>query len=250
VSSIAPTEPPGITIILLDIEGTTTPVDFVYRTLFTYARNNLSSFLHKSSSTPEVWTCIDALKARHTIDRQERNAPPEWLDGTAELEIDSAVRYGLWLMDRDSKIGPLKSLQGLIWREGYSSGTLHGEVYPDVPPAFDRWHSQGKEISIYSSGSTLAQQMLFRTTRFGDLTTSIKSFFDTRVGTKRSPESYEKIARISGYPPNQFLFLSDIVEELDAARAAEMHTALVVRSPNTDVPLTEHPKIKSFDGLA
>jgi enolase-phosphatase E1 len=241
---------PAIRIFLLDIEGTTTPVDFVYRTLFGYARKNLCSFLRKESGEPEVRDCIAGLKAQYSVDQREGTAPPEWRAGPPESEIESAARYGMWLMDRDSKIGPLKTLQGLIWQEGYTSGTLHGEVYSDVPAAFARWRQQGKEICIYSSGSTLAQQMLFRSTASGDLTPSIKLFFDTRVGAKRSPESYEKIALISGCSANQFLFLSDIIEELDAARAAEMQTTLVVRAPNADVRATEHPKVRTFDELA
>jgi enolase-phosphatase E1 len=235
---------------LLDIEGTTTPVDFVYRTLFGYARQNLLSFLRKGFGEPEVRDCVAGLRAQHILDQREGKLPPEWRGGTAESEIDSAARYGLWLMGRDSKIAPLKTLQGLIWQEGYASGALHGEVYPDVPPAFARWRHQGKEISIYSSGSILAQQILFRSTKFGDLTPSIKAFFDTRVGAKRSRESYEKIASLCGYPVNQFLFLSDVVEELDAARIAGMQTTLVVRGPNADPPPNEHPRIKTFDELA
>ena len=233
-------------VILLDIEGTTTPVDFVYRTLFGYARENLATFLHRSSNEPEVRTCVDRLKAQHAIDRQSAQNPPEWPTGQMS-ELDSAARYGLWLMEHDSKIGPLKALQGLIWQEGYHSGMLQGEVFADVPRAFDRWRRQGKEISIYSSGSILAQEMLFRTTRFGDLTAGIKSFFDTRVGNKTSTESYKKIAVDSGYPENQFLFFSDTVGELDAARSAGMQTALVVRSSKADVESVGHIAIKSFD---
>ncbi len=239
-------EEPEIRVILLDIEGTTTPVDFVYRTLFGCARENLSAFLHRSSNEPEVRTCVDGLKAQHAIDRQSAQNPPEWTTGQVS-EIDSAARYGLWLMERDSKIGPLKALQGLIWQEGYRSGVLQGEVFADVPRAFDRWHQQGKEISIYSSGSALAQEMLFRTTKFGDLTPSIKSFFDTRVGNKTSTESYKEIASISGYPEHQFLFFSDTIGELDAARSAGMRTALVVRSSEADIPTAGHTAIKSFD---
>jgi enolase-phosphatase E1 len=239
-------EDPEIRVILLDIEGTTTPVDFVHRTLFAYARENLSAFLRQSSNEPEVRACIDGLKAQHAIDQQASQNPPEW---TADqgAEIASAVRYGLWLMERDSKSGPLKALQGLIWQEGYRSGGLRGEVFGDVPKAFDRWRRQGREISIYSSGSVLAQEMLFRSTRFGDLTAGIKSFFDTRVGNKTSTDSYKRIASISGFKESQFLFFSDAIAELNAARSAGMQTALVVRSSQADVPTTGHVAIKSFD---
>ena len=241
-------EESAIRVILLDIEGTTTPVDFVYRTLFGYARANLSAFLHRSSNAPEVCAWIDGLKAQHAADRQSAQNPPEWPTGQVS-EIDSAVRYGLWLMERDSKIGPLKALQGLIWQEGYRSGMLRGEVFADVPRAFDRWRRQRKEISIYSSGSTLAQELLFRTTEFGDLAASVKAFFDTRVGIKTSAESYRQIASVSGYPENHFLFFSDTIGELDAARSTGMQTALVVRSSKTDVPSAGHAAIKSFDDV-
>ena len=238
-----------IRVILLDIEGTTTPVDFVYRTLFGYARQNLSAFLRRSSTEVEIRTCVDELKAQHAIDRQSAQNPPQWRPDQAS-EIDSAARYGLWLMERDSKLAPLKTLQGLIWQEGYRSGVLQGEVFADVPRAFDRWHRQGKEISIYSSGSARAQEALFRTTSFGDLTTRIRSFFDTRVGHKARRESYKTIASISGLPEYQFLFFSDTTRELDAARSAGMHTAIVVRSSEVDVSTAGHTAIKSFDELA
>jgi enolase-phosphatase E1 len=243
---VPPIEETGIAVVLLDIEGTTTPVDFVYRTLFGYARQNLSTFLQKGSEEPEVRRCVAGLKANHVLDQQAAQNPPEWLTGQRS-EIDSAVRYGLWLMECDSKVGPLKALQGLIWQEGYRSGMLRGEVFPDVPRAFDRWRLQGKEISIYSSGITLAQEMLFRTTAFGDLSVGIRAFFDTRIGIKTSPESYTKIASISGHPENRFLFYSDAIGELDAARAAGMQTMLVVRSLKADVRASGHAVIQSFD---
>jgi enolase-phosphatase E1 len=243
---VPPIEEKGIRVVLLDIEGTTTPVDFVYRTLFGYARQNVSTFLQKACDELEVSRCVAGLKAQHAIDQQAAQNPPEWLTGQGS-EIDSAVRYGLWLMERDSKAAPLKALQGLIWQDGYRSGMLRGEVFPDVPPAFDRWRLQGQEISIYSSGSALAQEMLFRTTAFGDLTVGIRAFFDTRIGIKTSPESYSKIASISGHPENRFRFYSDAVGELDAARAAGMQTMLVVRSLNADVRSAGHAAIQSFD---
>jgi enolase-phosphatase E1 len=244
-------EESGIGIILLDIEGTTTPIDFVHRILFGYARDNLATFLQKSSSEPEVHACVTGLMAQHMINQQEGQRPPEWQAGPHALDIDSVARYALWLMERDSKNGPLKALQGLIWQGGYRSGALRGEVFPDVPQAFDRWRRQGKEIAIYSSGSALAQEMLFRTTEFGDLATHIKSFFDTRVGSKTSAESYRTIASVAGYAENQFLFFSDTIEELDAASSAGMQTALVVRSSiSKALCLPGRIAIRGFDQLA
>ena len=102
--------------------------------------------------------------------------------------------YGAWLIDSDSKCSAWKSLQGKIWREGYRTGDLRGEVYPDVPPAFARWSRQGKTISIFSSGSVLAQKLLFGSTAAGDLTGFLSAYFDTTTGPKNAPESYLRIA--------------------------------------------------------
>jgi enolase-phosphatase E1 len=239
-----------VKIVLLDVEGTTTPVDFVYRTLFGYARTNFRSFLENNQNDSNVQGYIEELKLQNAIDERESRTPPLWVSDSAPDEVASACKYALWLMDHDSKIGPLKALQGLVWQEGYRSGNLKGEVFPDIPRAFDRWRKQGKEIAIYSSGSELAQTLLFRTTTFGDLSLQIVAFFDTRVGAKTSTESYQRIAASAGYPPDCFLFLSDTSLELDAARRAGMQTGLVVRSETARIGSSQaHPTLKNFDCL-
>jgi enolase-phosphatase E1 len=240
----------GVRVILLDIEGTTTPLEFVHRTLFGYARENLQAFLQANLGQPQVQSGVRDLREQHAIDNREGRTPPAWLSGSAEAEISSAVQYGLWLIDRDSKTGPLKALQGLIWQQGYQSGKLKGEVYSDVPRAFARWCQQGKDVSIYSSGSELAQRLLFRTTDSGDLTGYIRAFFDTRIGAKTSAESFRRIASVKGQPEDQFFFLSDSLAELEAARSVEMRTALVVRAPANAAPASGHPIVHSFDELS
>lgn len=223
-----------VRVVLLDIEGTTTPLAFVKCTLFGYARENLHSFLEANQSNPAVRDCIVALKAQHDLDDREKRTPPTWFARDTGLQIASATQYGLWLIDRDSKLGPLKTLQGLIWQEGYRSGKLKGQVYPDVARAFASWRRQGKEISIYSSGSELAQRLLFATTPFGDLTPYISNFFDTRVGAKTNADSYRRIASRMAHPEEQFLFLSDAVAEVRAARTAGFQTRLVLRDESHD----------------
>ena len=154
-------------------------------------------------------------------------------------------------MDQDRKSTGLKSLQGKIWDEGYRSGELRGEVYPDVPVAFERWRRQRLEIAIFSSGSVQAQQLLFRNTASGDLTRFIRAYFDTTTGPKRDAESYGRIAAALGRNSSDVLFVSDVSAELDAARTAGMQTALCVRSP-APAPTTgqSHPVIHDFDRLA
>lgn len=216
--------------LLLDIEGTTTPIDFVYKTLFPYASRNVESFLREHVSDPEIGGFIEALRAQSGQDCVDGLQPPVWSADSNEARLRSEVAYIQWLIARDSKCTPLKSLQGKIWQRGFASGELHGEVYPDVPPAFERWREQGRDICIYSSGSVLAQQQLFRTVSSGDLTRFIAGFFDTQVGVKTVSESYFKIAASLGRAPQEFLFVSDAPKEVEAARKAGMHSVLCERS--------------------
>lgn len=242
-------EQPAVRIILLDIEGTTTPVDFVYRVLFPYASRKFEDFLRQHLRDADVRLQIDALKAQHAADREAGLEPPALRPASEEAETPSLAAYGRWLIDRDSKCTPLKALEGLIWQEGYTSGELRGEVYPDVPPAFERWRRLGIDLCIYSSGSVLAQKLLFRTTPSGDLAQFLRHFFDTQIGIKTEAESYRTIAAALQSPEVAFLFLSDSVKELDAARSAGMNTALCLRSPLGTTAPEGHPSIHTFDEI-
>ncbi len=228
--------------VLLDVEGTTTPVDFVYGTLFPFARARIGDFLAAHAGEVDVQADVAALREAHAAETED---PPPW---RADAEIDSAVAYVRWLMDRDRKSTPLKSLQGRIWEDGYHAGTLRGQVYPDVPPALARWRKEGRKTAIFSSGSVLAQRLIFGHSDHGDLTAFLAAYFDTATGPKREAESYRKIAAALGVPPADVLFVSDVAAELDAARAAGLATALCVREgPVPAAPA--HPVARTFDAL-
>jgi enolase-phosphatase E1 len=152
-------------------------------------------------------------------------------------------------MDRDRKSTGLKSLQGKIWEEGYRSGELRSQVYPDVLPALERWRQGGIDIAIFSSGTIQAQRSLFRSTTGGDLTRFIRDYFDTTTGPKTAPESYQRIATSLDRTPSEMLFVSDVAAELDAARTAGMGTALCVRTGGTSPLPGAHPVIHAFDRL-
>ncbi|QQS48108.1 MAG: acireductone synthase [Acidobacteriota bacterium] len=220
----------NIEIILLDIEGTTTPIDFVYQTLFPYARTNFPEWLRANLARPDIQADIAGLREEHDRDPDQ---PRPWDESNP---LDSALTYLLWLMDRDRKSTALKSLQGKIWEEGYSSGELSSEIYPDVKPAMEDWKRRGLRIAIYSSGSVLAQKLLFGHTTEGDLTPLIDAWFDTRIGAKREVESYRRIADSLGIDPAEILFVSDVTAELDAAQKAGMMTALSIRPGNPPQP--------------
>ncbi len=230
----------GLEAVVVDIEGTTTPLAFVHETLFPFARRALESFVRESYGRPETADLFDSLRVDWREDVQRGDSPPEWPENAdREEQIASIVAYAKWQMDRDRKAFGLKALQGLIWERGYRDGLLQGTVFPDVPAAFARWRAAGITIAIFSSGSVLAQQLLFRSTPSGDLRPHIAAFFDTRVGPKREPDSYRCIAAALGKPTARMLFISDTPAELAAARAAGCTALLCARPGN---PPTSDPQ--------
>lgn len=242
----------AIRAILLDIEGTTTPVTFVYDVLFPYARARLREFLHRHGSEPGIVEDMRALREKRA---REAADAPAWKDDSPGAFVESAAAFALWLMDGDRKSTPLKSLQGKIWEAGYRAGALRGEVYRDVPPALAHWRKQGRRIAIFSSGSVLAQKLLFAHSTAGDLTPLLDAHFDTSTGPKREAESYGRIAAALTLPPAKILFVSDVTAELDAAHEAGMTSVLCVRpakSPRAQASPAEspsHPVIHTFDEL-
>lgn len=235
----------GVRVVLLDIEGTTTPIAFVHDTLFPFARARLDSHLASTWHDEPTREAVRLLREEHARDESAGAGPPDWRDDAP----GAAAAYAAWLMDRDRKNTGLKLLQGHIWERGYQDGALHGIVYPDVEPAIRRWHAGGVRVAIYSSGSELAQRRLFESVESGDLTPLVDGFFDTRVGAKVEPESYGRIARALRVEPGQILFVSDVTRELDAASAAGLHAALSIRPGNPAQPDAGFPAIRSFDEL-
>lgn len=232
--------------ILLDIEGTTTPLAFVHDTLFAYARSHVRQFLEQHHSSKNVRADLDGLHQEHQADVRATLNPPA-LDYDSWLE--SMVTYIEWLMARDRKSTALKSLQGKIWQDGYQSGSLLSPVFDDVPGAFRRWRKQNRSIAIFSSGSALAQQLLFSHTRAGDLTPYISAYFDTTTGAKSESASYQKIALALERSPEEVVFISDVTAELDAARTASFRVLLCERPGNRPQPPSLHPRVCTFENV-
>jgi len=235
-------------VILLDIEGTTTPIAFVTQTLVPYARTHLRAHLERHAGSPHGLALFEAIRREHAADAAAHGAVPAWHETNAAA-IASVEAYLRWLMDGDRKSPALKEIQGYIWERGYERGELTGPVYPDVEPAFVRWRGQGHALGIFSSGSVLAQQWLFRRSSAGDLTPHLQWYFDTHTGPKREPASYASIAAIAGTAPGDVVFISDVAAELDAARTAGMRTALSQRPDNPAQPAHTHRVIRTFDEI-
>lgn len=236
--------------ILLDIEGTVTPVEFVTQVLFPYARAHVEEFLRQHPGDEQVRADVSRLREEHTSDLRRGLDPPIWQESSPESALRSILAYISWLMDHDRKSTALKSLQGRIWEAGYRSGELRSPVFADVPPALVRWRGQQKAICIFSSGSVLAQKLLFAHTTAGDLSPFLQGYFDTTIGAKGGAESYRRIASELALEPSEIVFVSDVVAELDAARLAGMRTALCVRSGRGEVATGTYPVITTFDELS
>jgi len=221
---------PGVRGVLLDVEGTTSSVSFVYEVLFPYARRELADFLRRRWNEPATARAC-AMIAR---------------DGGVEMTRERVEAEAIRLMDADVKATGLKELQGPIWQEGYAAGRLTSHVYPDVPPALRRWAAAGLDLRIFSSGSVAAQKVFFAHTEAGDLLGLFRGHYDTTTGPKREAESYRRIAADMQMSPWAILFLSDVGQELDAAAAAGMRTALVVRPGNAPAAASGHPAVTDF----
>ena len=228
--------PSGVRGVLLDIEGTTTPITFVHDVLFPFARERLETYCRRADDDEAVRAAVERLRREHAA---ESDAPP----------FGDGAPYAAWLMDRDRKSTGLKELQGIVWEEGYASGDLRAPVFEDVPPALEAWRQAGLRLRIFSSGSVLAQKLLFAHTDRGDLTGLFEGFHDTTTGPKKEAASYRSIAAAFELPPSEILFLSDVTAELDAARAARMRTGLSLRPGNRPTDPGPHPTLRDFRAL-
>jgi len=220
--------------IVTDIEGTTSSLSFVKDVLFPYARAHLAAFVREHARDAQVAPQLDAV-------RREAGDPA--------LTQEAVIEQLLAWIDQDSKITPLKALQGMIWEHGYRSGDFQGHVYADAARALRDWHARGIALYVYSSGSVQAQKLLFAHTGFGDLTPLFEGYFDTNVGGKLDAGSYRAIAASIGVAPAEMLFLSDVRAELDAAAAAGCRTMWLVREGAPD-PRAAHPQVRDFDAIA
>ena len=224
---------PNIKYILTDIEGTTTSVSFVYDVLFPYFREHVADLLSITSS--EVSIALEDAKLLH-----EQETGISGLDDAALLDLILS-----WSLD-DRKVTPLKSLQGILWKNAYESGAIKAHVYDDVPLALSKWLTAGIQLAVFSSGSVAAQKLLFKYANQGDLSSFFSAYFDTTSGSKRDAGTYSLIAEKLGCEPQELLFLSDIQEELVAASTAGCDTIQLVRPGNF---ATWHHAVNDFSQI-
>lgn len=225
-----------MTYILTDIEGTTTSISFVHDVLFPYSQKRIKDFVLSNIDSSDVKTALAQTRETARLEDNKEN-----------ISNDEACAYLLKWIKEDRKHPALKALQGHIWQEGYEKGEVVAHVYKDVPLALKKWQEQGHKIGVYSSGSVKAQHLLFQYSEAGNMLPFFSNHFDTNVGHKREVNSYLEISKQLGIAPASILFLSDIKEELDAARTAGMRTTQLVRQD--DVVIGDHPTAKSFSEI-
>ncbi|MDH4263677.1 MAG: acireductone synthase [Spirochaetia bacterium] len=221
-----------IKIILTDIEGTISSISFVKDVLFPYARKNIADYLKTHANDLEVKQIVtDVVKicGRKMVEQEI---------------IDTLIQW----IDEDKKITPLKVLQGLIWEDGFKKNVFKAHIYPDALEKLQYWKSKGLPIYVYSSGSIFAQKLFFTYNSAGDILPVFSGHYDTVIGGKKDSASYTKIAEDIQVQPSEILFLSDIVEELDAASDAGMKTKLILRD-NQIVHQSRHKVYSDFTGI-
>ena len=224
----------GVRAIVTDIEGTTSSIDFVRDVLFPYARQRLPAFVETHGDAPEV---------QHWLHEAAKEA------GLIEASRQEVIELLLQWIDQDRKATALKALQGMIWKDGYESGDYRAHLYPEVAARLRAWHADGLRLYVYSSGSVPAQKLFFGYSEAGDLGPLFTGYFDTEIGAKRDAGSYRRIAEAVDEQPQHLLFLSDIVEELDAAREAGFQTGWLVREPQPLPGSPSHPVYRDFDAI-
>ncbi|WP_397606657.1 acireductone synthase [Silanimonas sp.] len=228
------------TVILTDIEGTTSSIAFVKDVLFPYARAALPGFVESRRHEPEIRKWLDAVALE--IGHPHHDSRDE-----------AAVQQLLAWIDEDRKHTALKAIQGQLWAEGYALGEYRAHVYADAGDALKRWKAAGHDLYVYSSGSVPAQKLFFGHSDVGDLTPLFSGYFDTEIGGKREVGSYRHIAADIGVAPSHILFLSDVVEELDAAREAGLRTVLLDRRNDYPTPreamANGHRLVESFAAI-
>ena len=241
---------PDTRALVLDIEGTTTSIAFVYDTLFPFARAHMAAFLAAHWKTPAVQADVSLVRAQAKEDVTAGLAGATLIPDSDESgALEATVENITAQMDADRKTTGLKALQGKIWLDGYASGELLGHLFEDVRPALERWHDQGLTIYIYSSGSVAAQKLLFRHSIAGDLTPLLSGYFDTTTGPKKVPESYTSICEAANLAPAQVCFLTDNLEEARAADEAGLQAVISVRPGNPRLPEHTFPTLTSFADL-
>jgi enolase-phosphatase E1 len=214
--------------------------------MFPYARDNAAEYLRKHWDEEQLNACLELL----AVDAGQSGAG-DWLRDLSPDEAQRRVVAAVHdLMSRDAKVTGLKKLQGMIWKSGFESGQLVSHVFDDVPPTLKKWHADGLDLRIYSSGSIQAQKLFFAHTTHGNLLPLLTNHYDTTSGGKKEATSYKNISNDIGVPPNRIVFLSDVVAELDAASSAGMQTVLSLRPGNADSGESNHMRIFSFEHLA
>ncbi|HEX5755840.1 MAG TPA: acireductone synthase [Arenimonas sp.] len=224
--------------ILTDIEGTTSSISFVKDVLFPYARRALPGFVARRGGEPAVRRWLDAVAVEN--------------GGLCDDAMIVEVLQG-WI-DEDRKHTALKALQGMIWQDGYAGADFKAHIYPDAAKLLKAWHADGLPLYVYSSGSVPAQQLFFAHSDAGDLRALFSGWFDTEIGGKREADSYRSIAARIGLSADDIVFLSDVVEELDAAREAGMRTVLLDRrsdypQPRLGAATHGHRRAESFTDI-
>jgi len=248
----------NITAVLLDIEGTTSSISYVHYTMFPYAKENLEAFVDQNWGSEALKGIIQLLEIDYESfgnpdsSVEQKGRAGQWLSTFPDdsSKKNAIQEFVLKMMDHDIKATGLKKLQGAIWKSGFESGKLVSHLWPEVHPVLMKWKQGGLDLRIYSSGSVQAQKLFFGHTEKGDLLNLFSGHYDTEIGSKKEKESYLKIISDWKRPAGQILFISDSIDELDAAAGAGLNVALSIRPGNQEITRDHsYQSLTGFDEL-
>lgn len=225
--------------ILFDIEGTVAPISFVHEVLFPYAYERIENYINNFFISENTFLQI---QKENQFDYETKTYPFLIESPHEKTKIAHYLRY---LIQIDRKSTPLKEIQGEIWKFGYENGEIQSKIYLDALKFFKHIHARGLKASIYSSGSVLAQKLIFQYSDKGDLRNFFSHYFDTTIGGKKEKESYVKIAKVLELEPSQILFFTDVLAEAQAASDAGVFPVILKRPANP--PQGEHSFLEIED---
>ncbi|XP_055612904.1 enolase-phosphatase E1 [Uranotaenia lowii] len=222
--------------IICDIEGTTSSISFVKDVLYTYVQKHLEEYLKAHWSEDATKTVVAALREQADEDKKAEveGVVPIPAEDSEDI-IPEIVKNVEWQMSSDRKVGALKTLQGLVWAQGYKDGTIKGHVYEDVVKSLEQWTEGGRKVYVYSSGSVDAQKLLFEHSEHGDLVKYFTGYYDTKIGAKQEKDSYAAILKNIEASAEDALFLTDVIAEAKAAKEAGLNVVVLERPGNAEI---------------
>lgn len=239
----------GAQILLLGVEGTTTPVTFTTEKLLPYMKENAKSYLESHFDEEECQSDLDALREQASAAGKDATVIPASTEDNKGAVIDAAVDVLTNMLDTGCKSGALSQIDAHMMREAYKTGLVQGELYADVVPALRMMLDNGRKAYTLSSTSAEAQKLLFGYSDKGNVSELFSGFFDSSMGARDDKETYSKVLETVGVKADEILYLTSRPAEARAAGEAGLRTMIVTRGGCADLSEEDKKKFNIINSL-